>query len=303
MDMDEQRATLTERMIRLAKPDQVIEPVPGVRIRHASMPSSPGHGVTSPAVCVVAQGAKVTSVGGQDYRYDESHYLVTSSTLPITSRIAEASSERPYLGIVLMLDPTLVTSVMLETGQLSARANQEAKAIGTSVVDADLLDVVLRIVRSIEVPDEARFLLPMAKRELVFRLLQGEQEMRLRHIAAPGGAIHRITWAIARIREEVGQPLRIEAMADELGMSVSGFHHHFKAVTAMSPLQFQKQIRLQEARRLMLGEHVDAANAGFQVGYNDPSHFNRDYKRQFGEPPMRDIERLRLDASPVVSGL
>jgi AraC-like DNA-binding protein len=143
---------------------------------------------------------------------------------------------------------------------------------------------------------EARFLMPLITREIVYRLLMGEQGNRLRHIAVLGGDTYPIAQAIERLRKDFDQPLRIESIARELGMSVSGFHHHFKAVTAMSPLQFQKRLRLQEARRLMLGEHLDAARAAYQVGYDNASHFNREYKRLFGLPPMRDVERLREDA-------
>lgn len=293
MDLDERRADLAARLERVTVPDTISELLEGVRIRHASAPSELGHGVTYPALCVVAQGSKVTSVGGEDFRYDASHYLITTSTLPITSRIAEASPERPYLGVVIRLDPALVTAVMVEASELTPRSSGEMKAIGVSPVDADLLDVVMRVVRMIESPGESGFLLPLAKREIVYRLLLGDQGSRLRHIAAPGGASHRIAKAIARLRQEYDQPLRIEAVARDLGMSVSGFHHHFKAVTAMSPLQFQKQLRLQEARRLMLGEDLDAASAGYRVGYDDASHFNREYKRLFGAPPLRDVERLR----------
>jgi AraC-like DNA-binding protein len=302
MGLDARKVDLIERIERLAISDTLSEPLDGVRIRHSSAPTELGHGVTYPALCVVAQGSKVTSVGGEDYRYDASHYLVTTSTLPITSRIVEASPQRPYLGVVVRLDPTLVTSVMVEASEMTSRTSAEVKAIGVSPVDADLLDVVGRMIRMIESPGEAGFLLPLAKREIVYRLLLGEQGPRLRHIAAPGGASHRIAKAIARLRREYDQPLRIEAVARDLGMSVSGFHHHFKAVTAMSPLQFQKQLRLQEARRLMLGEDVDAASAGYRVGYDDASHFNREYKRLFGAPPKTDVERLR-GAATTAAGL
>ena len=147
-------------------------------------------------------------------------------------------------------------------------------------------------------PADARFLAPLVTREIVYRLLRGAQGGRLRHLAVLGGATHRIAAAVERLRQDFDQPLRIEDIARELGMSVSGFHHHFRAVTAMSPLQFQKQLRLQEARRLMLGEGLDAASAGYRVGYGDASHFTREYKRLFGAPPMRDVERLRHVARP-----
>src|SRR5215217_623531 len=168
------------------------------------------------------------------------------------------------------------------------------RAFDVSPLDAGLLDAVVRLVGLQDSPaEEARFLRPLVTREIVFRLLKGEQGGRLRQIAVLGGHSHRIARALERLRKDFDRPLRIEDIARELGMSVSGFHHHFRAVTAMSPLQFQKRMRLQEARRLMLGEDLDAASAGHRVGYGDASQFTREYKRLFGAPPMRDVERLR----------
>ncbi len=152
---------------------------------------------------------------------------------------------------------------------------------------------VVRLVRLVDSPTQARFLAPLITREIVYQLLMGEQGDRIRHIVALGGHAHRIARALERLRQDFNQPMRIEHLARELGMSVSGLHHHFRAVTAMSPLHFQKELRLQEARRLMLGEELDATSAGHRVGYDDASHFNREYKRLFGAPPKRDVERLR----------
>src|ERR671938_1601177 len=182
---------------------------------------------------------------------------------------------------------------MVEARQPAPRSHSTVKAIDVSPLDAGLLDAMVRLVRLLDSPTDARFLAPLVTREIVYRLLMGEQGGRLSHVAALGGSTHRIVEAIERLRKEFDQPLRIEDIARELGMSVSGFHYHFKAVTAMSPLQFQKQLRLQEARRLMLGEDLDAASAGYRAGYEDASQFSREYKRLFGAPPMRDVERLR----------
>jgi AraC-like DNA-binding protein len=167
------------------------------------------------------------------------------------------------------------------------------RAINVNSLDAGLLDAVVRLVRLLDTPSEAPFLAPLITREIVYRLWRGEQGDRLRYIATLGGYTPHIVKAIERLHKDFDQPLRIDRIARELGMSVSGFHHHFKAVTAMSPLQFQKRLRLQEARRLMLGEGLDAASAGYRVGYNDASHFNREYKSLFGLPPIRDVEQLR----------
>jgi AraC-like DNA-binding protein len=175
------------------------------------------------------------------------------------------------------------------------------RALDVSTLDANLLDVVVRLARLLETPDEARVLMPLMMRELIYRLLMGAQGARLRHLAMQGGYTPDIARAIQQLRQNLDQPLHVEQLARELGMSVSGFHHHFKAVTAMSPLQFQKRLRLQEARRLMLGEALDAASAAYRVGYHDASHFNREYKSLFGVPPMRDVQRLR-EATGALAG-
>jgi AraC-like DNA-binding protein len=213
--------------------------------------------------------------------------------LPLTFQVKEASKERPYLGLRLNLDPSLVASVMMESGVEPKKGDGSMKAMDVSPMDANLLDAVVRLIRLLDAPVEHKVLAPLITREIVFRLLAGGQGARLSHLLASGADTRRISKAIGRLRENFDQPLRIDDMARELGMSVSGFHHHFKSVTAMSPLQFQKQIRLQEARRLMLGEDLDAASAGFRVGYEDPSYFSREYKKLFGAPPQRDIARLR----------
>ena len=290
------RDELVERIARAIREDGTVETLEGLRLRRASSPTELGHGVSYPAFCVIAQGSKEVLLGDSRYRYDPAHYLITTAALPITSRITEAEEERPYLGLVLRLDPTLVGSVMVEAGHPTPWGHAAVRAIDVSPLDAGLLDAVVRLVRLLDSPTEAGFLAPLVTREIVYRLLKGEQGGRLRHTAVLGGHSHLIARALERLRKDFDQPLRIEEIARELGMSVSGFHHHFKEVTAMSPLQFQKQMRLQEARRLMLGEDLDAAGAGYRVGYGDASHFNREYKRLFGAPPVRDVERLRETA-------
>jgi AraC-like DNA-binding protein len=287
------RDELIERLARAVPEDGTAEPLAGLRLRRASSPTELGHGVSDPALCVIAQGSKELVLGDHRCRYDPAHYLIATAELPIASQITEASKEHPYLGLVLTLDPTLVGSVMVEAGYPALRSHSAMKAIDVSPLDAGLLDAVVRLVRLLDSPTDTCFLAPLVKREIVYRLLTGEQGGRVCHIAALGGHTHRIAKAIERLRKDFDQPLRIENLAGELGMSVSGFHHHFKEVTAMSPLQFQKQLRLQEARRLMLDEHLDAASAGYRVGYGDAAHFTREYKRLFGAPPMRDVGRLR----------
>jgi AraC-like DNA-binding protein len=296
------RDELVERIARAVREDGTVEPLEGLHLNRSSSPTEPVYGVSKPTFCVIAQGSKEVRLGDTCHRYDPAYYLIATAALPIATQITEASEERPYLGLVLELDPTLVGSVMVEAGHLAPRGHSAVQAIDVSSLDASLLDAVVRLVRLLDSPTEARFLAPLVTREIVYRLLMGEQGGRLHHIAALGGHTNRIVRALERLREDFDQPLRIEDIARELGMSVSGFHHHFKAVTAMSPLQFQKQLRLQEARRLMLGEDLDAASAGYHVGYGDASHFNREYKRLFGAPPARDVERLR-EAATVSAGI
>ena len=296
------REELAERVARAVRDEGILDLPGGLRLLCASSPTELGHGVSFPAFCMVAQGSKEVLLGDDLYRYDANNYLITAASLPIASRITEASEERPYLGVVLGLDPALVGSVMVEAGHPAPGEKAAVRAFDVSPLDAGLLDAVLRLVRLLDAPAaEARFLRPLVTREIVFRLLEGEQGGRLRQIAVLGGHAHRIARALERLREEFARPLRIEDVAREAGMSVSGFHHHFKAVTAMSPLQFQKRMRLQEARRLMLGEDLDAGSAGHRVGYGDASQFSREYKRLFGAPPARDAERLR-EAATVGAG-
>jgi AraC-like DNA-binding protein len=288
------RNDLAERVARAVGEDGTVEAPGGLRLLRQSSPTPKDHGVSSPALCLITQGSKEVLLGDDCYRYDADHYLVTAAALPTATRVIEASEERPYLGVVLALDPALVGSVMVEAGHPAPGDRTAVRAFEVSPLDAGPLDAVLRLVGLLDSPvDEARFLRPLITREIIFRLLMGEQGDRLRQIAVLGGHSHRIARALEKIRRDFDRPLRIEDVARESGMSVSGFHHHFRAVTAMSPLQFQKQLRLQEARHLMLGEDLDAASAGYRVGYSDASHFTREYKRLFGEPPMRDVERLR----------
>ncbi|MFY9824178.1 MAG: AraC family transcriptional regulator N-terminal domain-containing protein [Thermoanaerobaculia bacterium] len=291
------REELAERIARALPEDGAVEPLKGLHLNRSSTPTEPLHGVTKPSFCVIAQGSKEVLLGDIRYRYDPAHYLLATVELPVVGQVIEASAERPYLSLRLELDPALVGSVMVEAGHLSLGTRGDVRAIDVSPLDAELLDATVRLARLLDSPAEERVLRPLITREIVYRLLMGEQGNRLRHLALLGGHTDRIAEAVERLRREFNQPLRIDSLARELGMSVSGFHHHFKAVTAMSPLQFQKQLRLQEARRILFGESLDAASAGYRVGYDDASQFSREYKRLFGQPPLRDVERLREAAS------
>src|SRR6266699_3927364 len=287
------REELVERIGRAMRQDGSAQPLQGLHLYRHSFPLEQVYSVVEPSLCVVAQGSKEFLLGESRYRYDPLHYLLITVDLPYVGQVLSASKERPFLSLRLQLAPTLVGEVLVEAGHPSPRDPAEVRAIAVSPVDGHLLDAMVRVARLLDAPDEARVLLPLITQEIIYRLLRGEQGARLRHLAILGGYSPHIARAIERLRQDFDQPLRIEQLARELGMSVSGLQQHFKAVTALSPLQFQKRLRLLEARRLMLGEDLDAASAAYRVGYHDASHFNREYKSLFGVPPMRDMQRLR----------
>ena len=286
------RAELAERIDQGTPKDGRFEVRPGVFFNRASVPNETGFVVLEPAFCVIAQGSKDLLLGAERFRYDPAHYLITTMSVPATGIVTTASRQRPYLSLRLTLDPAVVASVLIESAS-GATHGDLVKSVNVSPIGCELLDATLRLVRLVDRPIEYRVLAPLIIREIVYRLLNGAQAQRLKQIATFGGQAHRMVRAVQNFRLNFDKPLRIQDVADELGMSVSGLHAHFKAVTAMSPLQFQKQLRLQEARRLMLSENLDAGEAGFRVGYEDQSHFSREYKRHFGQPPMRDVERMR----------
>ena len=291
------RADLVERIARALPADGRAEPLPGLHLFRASAPTEPLHTVLEPSLCVIAQGAKEVRLGDRPFRYDAYHYLLVTADLPLSAQVVEATPERPYLTVRLALDPALVRSVLAEAGGAARPGAADPLALDVSSLGADLLDAVARLVRLADRPAEAAVLAPLVTREVVYRLLRGDQGARLRHVAVRGGDGHRIARAIGRLRREFDRPVRMDDLAGDLGMSASTFYQRFKAVTGLSPLQFQKRVRLQEARRLLLADDLDAATVGFRVGYNDASHFSREYKRLFGEPPMQDAGRLR-EAAP-----
>lgn len=287
------REELVERMARACPEDGPTQPLDGILFYRSSSPTELNPSLSDPAFAVIAQGSKELYLGEERFQYDPYHYCLGTLELPVSSHVIEASRERPYLSLRLSLDPVLIGAIMTELGHAEKPKRADVKAMDVSALDAGMLDAVVRLVRLIDTPVEAPVLAPLIKREIICRLLLGEQGERLRHIAVVGGYTTPIARAIERLREGFDQQIRIEEVAEEVGLSVSSFHHQFKAVTALTPLQFQKRLRLQEARRLMVGEDLDATTTAYRVGYNDASHFNREYKRLFGLPPMRDVERVR----------
>ena len=291
--MEDARDEIIERLVRATGKDGAfLNVLPGLSLARSSVASDTLCSVQRPSFCFVAQGNKRALLGDKVFRYDPLHYLIFTVDLPLSFQIRDASEDKPYLGFALELDPALVASVLAESGLRLKKGEASITAMDAAAIDADMLDAVVRLIRLIESPAEQAVLLPLVQRELVFRLLASGQGARLSQLIVSTDT-HRISRAIAMLRDNYDRQVRIDDIARELGMSVSGFHQHFKNVTAMSPLQYQKQIRLQEARRLMIGENLDAATAGFRVGYEDPSYFSRDYKKQFGAPPQRDIAAIR----------
>jgi AraC-like DNA-binding protein len=289
------RAELAAVIERFTGGDGIHETsIEGLRFARMSAPPKEAiSGVQEPSLCLIVQGAKQAMLGDEVYEYDASRYLVASVDLPVTGRVTVASPEMPYLCFVLRLSPTDIASLVTQAETASAPLPPPSRGLSVSQCDAELLDAALRLARLLEAPQDIPLLAPLIVREILYRLLRSGQGGMLRHISIADSQGQRVAKAIGWLRRNYHQPLRIENIAREVHMSPSALHHHFKAVTAMSPLQYQKQLRLQEARRLMLSEVVDAATAGHRVGYESPSQFSREYSRMFGAPPIRDVERLR----------
>ena len=259
----------------------------------ANRPTKPSHAIYTPVLCVMAQGTKQITLGAQALVYNRGRFLLNSVALPASGQVIEATPQCPCLWIMLELDAATVASVIVESGLTIPAGGAPLPAMETPAINGDLLSAAVRLARLFDAPRDAQFLAPLLVREIVYRLLQTGQAPRLRQIAASGGQTQRVLGAIEWVRCNFDKPLKLEELARETGMSLSALHHHFKAVTGLSPLQFGKQMRLQEAKRLMLRGDLDAAGAGGRVGYDDPSHFSRDYRRFFGAPPRRHIAGLK----------
>lgn len=268
--------------------------IPRLHLRRVSSPSEPIFSVYEPSVCFIAQGRKRVMLAEDVYPYDPAHYLLTTVDLPIVGQVIGATPQEPYLGVRLGIDPMEVNALIAESDLPKIPGlGQPARGLSVACLDPLLLDAVLRLLRLLEMPQHISVLSPMIKREILYLLLVGDQGTKLRRIAQVGDETQAIAGALRWLRRNLAEPLRVEALARQVHMSPSVFHRHFKAVAAMTPLQYQKQMRLQEARRLMLSEAADAATAAYRVGYESPSQFSREYRRLFGDAPQRDIARLR----------
>ncbi|HXP96633.1 MAG TPA: AraC family transcriptional regulator [Telmatospirillum sp.] len=283
---------LARLIARFAKTDGTHHTLlPMLRLNRKSEPSEPICCVYEPALTVVAQGTKQVILGGEILEYDPANYLVTSVDLPVVCQVVRATNSTPFLCLSVTLNVRLIGELMSELPEPAPSPAGRGMSVGR--LSAPLFDAVLRLVHLLETPEDSPILAPLIEREILYRLLTGDQGPWLRHIAMTDSRTHHIARAIDWLKANYAEPLRIDSLAKIAHMSTSSLHHHFKMITAMSPLQYQKQLRLQEARRLMLTESVDAALAGHRVGYESPSQFSREYRRLYGAPPLRDIAQLR----------
>jgi len=246
-----------------------------------------------PLVGVIVQGFKRSIVGSEEYRYGEKHCLVTGVDVPSVNYITAASREQPFLAVSLNLDKYLITQLAAEIPPSSKLGNGSYKGMAVAEVDPDVLDAFLRLAELHEKPEQIPVLAPMIIREIHYRLLIGPQGERLRMVNTHGTQSNQIARTITWLRDNYKEPLQVDELARKVNMATSTFHRHFREVTTLSPLQFQKRLRLYEAQRLMLAENEDAAIAALAVGYESPTQFNREYKRLFGEPPHRHVSQLK----------
>jgi len=292
--LDVARKALGESIARWTeKGEQHPSAVPGLSLFRRDAVTEPISGMYEPSICLVAQGSKRVLLGDDAYVYDAHHYLITSVHLPTVVQIIEASPEKPYLGLRLTLDLREISQLMVDSNLPQPRAQQSSRGMALGEVTLPLLGAFQRLIDLFAEERDIPILAPVIQREIIYRLLVGDQGERLRQIASSGSQSQQIARAIDWLKGNFAEQLSIDELATRASMSSSTFHHHFRSMTALSPLQFQKQLRLQEARRLMLAEHLDAATAAFQVGYESPSQFSREYNRLFGAPPLRDITSLR----------
>ncbi|MBP2548800.1 AraC-like DNA-binding protein [Neorhizobium galegae] len=276
--------------------------IPRLSLVRMSKETEPSQSVQQPSLCIIAQGTKQVLLADEVFEYGPSRHLIASADLPITGQVTNATPQQPYLSLRLDLDMTALSAMMMEVMPQAAKSPATApytkscgKALCLSRSDPQLLDAAVRLVRLLDTPEDIPFLAPLAERELLYRLMRGDQGEKLKRMLMPESRLSQVNRAIAWIRQNFDKPFSIDRVAEEARMSASSLHEHFREVTAMSPLQYQKQLRLQEGRRLILSEALDAASAAHRVGYDSPSQFSREYRRLFGAPPIQDVSRLKSE--------
>ncbi|OOV96677.1 MULTISPECIES: AraC family transcriptional regulator [Pseudomonas] len=278
---------------RTPSPGDYAMPIPGLGFYRREQPAAPVVCMVEPCIVLVAQGEKQLWVGGEGYPYDTSRFLVTSLDIPANSEVLAASPEQPCLGLTFKLDLRMLAELIAQGGLPPVRERAVMKGVGIGTVTDGMLAAFARLVALLDEPEAIPVLAPLIQREIHYRLLKSDQAGRLRQICSVDGQGYRIAKAIDWLKLNFDAALRVEELAARVQMSAATFHHHFRQLTAMSPLQYQKWLRLNEARRLMLNEHQDVSSAAFKVGYESPSQFSREYSRLFGVPPKRDMATLR----------
>jgi AraC-like DNA-binding protein len=276
-------------------PPGVTMPLDGVLLSRADQAAPPVPSMSGMMLALIAQGAKTIALGERVLEYRAGQYLIASVDLPVTGAFTEASPEVPALGFGLVLEPAAIAEVLLQAGpgDLPPGGDGAPPALAVSAAPAELLDAVTRLLRLLDQPRDARFLAPLVKREILWRLVTGEQGATVRQLGLADSSLAHVARAVGWIRDHYAESFQVADVARLSGMSVSAFHRNFQAVTALSPIQFQKQIRLQQARLLLASRPGDVTGVGYRVGYDSPSQFSREYRRQFGAPPSLDAARLR----------
>ena len=292
--MQHERLEEIRRLIAAHAAPDLHTPVDGLLLSKVTSPSSaPDYSLTEPLVVVMAQGGKRLLLGDQVFEYRAGQCLVVTADLPVTGNYLDIAGDAPALGMGLVLRPSAVAALVLQAPAEPRPRDTGAAAIATGPAGPDLLDAVVRLLRLLDRPADARVLAPLLEQEILWRLLTGPLGATVRQIGLPDSDLAHVSRAIGWLRANFAEPMRVEDLARLCGMSTSAFHRHFRAVTAMSPLQFQKRIRLQQARSMLVARPGDIAGAGHAVGYDSPSQFSREYRRLFGVPPGQDATRLR----------
>lgn len=258
-----------------------------------SSPTLPDCWLYDPSVAIIARGHKKITLGGHSFEYNPSQFLLTAIDMPTITQVLSATPEAPYLGLLLKIDLQAVTQLLVDNNEATVQRKVTGSGIGLSPASCSLADAFNRLLRLLDEPGDIPVMAPMIRREIIYRLIRSECGERLRQMAVVGSQGHKINLAIRWLKENFTRPLRIEDLADSVRMSSSTLHVHFRNITSMSPLQYQKWLRLNEARRLLLAGYMDVTHVAFSVGYESPTHFNRDYSRLFGDSPLRDARRLR----------
>ncbi|TOB44182.1 AraC family transcriptional regulator [Vibrio parahaemolyticus] len=295
---DAYRAFATQKLAKLidrwtGDANQYDTPISGLRFSRWTTPTPPTSYTHNPSICLIAQGRKRVLLGEESFIYDANHFLISSVDLPIIANIIEASEEQPYLGLIMELDLTEISQLIVDSELAFTQSKEAQKGIAVGELSESLLGAFVRLAELLDEGQNIKILAPIIKREIFYRLLMSEQGTRLHQIVTAGSHSHQIAKAIDWLKNNFVKPLSVGDLASYTGMSKSSFYTHFRSMTSMTPLQFQKKLRLSEARRLMLTENLDAMAATFKVGYESPSQFSREYSRLFGAPPSKDIKSLR----------